>query len=541
MASEFSRRASQAIAMPADHYQSRTLPQVVTGAAATYGERMAITDGEVRLTYSGLDAARIRAARAFIAAGLAKGDRIAIWAPNIYQWIIAAIGAQSVGGVLVPLNTRLKGAEAAYILQASGARLLFTVGEFLGVNYPEQLQGHELPDLEQTVLLSGLAAGAASWEDFLAAGDSVAVEMVDERAAALSPDDTLDILFTSGTTGKPKGVVTCHGQNIRTFETWSATVGLRSDDNYLIINPFFHSFGYKAGWLASIIRGAHMLPVQTFDLDEVLARIPRDRISMIPGPPTIYQSLLAHPRRGDYDLSSLRLAVTGAAPVPVALVQQMREELGFEVVVTAYGLTETCGVVSICRADDSAERISHSSGRAMDGVQMKCVDADGAEVPAGEAGEIWCRGFNVMRGYLDNPAETARAITPDGWLMTGDVGVMDADGYVRITDRIKDMFIVGGFNCYPAEIENSLCSMPGVARAAVIGVPDERLGEVARAYIVPVPGAGLDEAAVIDWCRENMANYKVPRSVRFLEAFPLNAGGKVLKTELRQLAAGDQA
>jgi acyl-CoA synthetase (AMP-forming)/AMP-acid ligase II len=442
--------------------------------------------------------------------------------------------------VLVPLNTRLKGAEAAYILNASGARLLFTVGEFLGVNYPAMLAGQSLPGLEQIVLLEGSAAGTTGWEAFLASGRAVADESVSQRAAAVAPEDTLDILFTSGTTGKPKGVVTCHGQNIRTFETWSATVGLRADDNYLIINPFFHSFGYKAGWLAAIIRGAKMLPVKSFDLDEVLATIARERISMIPGPPTIYQSLLAHPRRGEFDLSSLRLAVTGAAPVPVTLVEQMRSELGFEVVVTAYGLTESCGVVSICRADDSAERISHSSGRAMDGVEMKCVDAAGQAVATGEPGEIWCRGFNVMQCYLDNPEETARAITADGWLRTGDVGVMDADGYVRITDRIKDMFIVGGFNCYPAEIENTLSGMPGVARAAVIGVPDERLGEVARAYIVPVAGAELDEAAVIEWSRANMANYKVPRSVRFLDAFPLNAAGKILKTELRQAAAEER-
>ena len=527
--------------IPTEDYRARTLPQVVAESAVTYGDRVAITDGDVALTYAELDRARIRSARAFLAAGLEKGDRIAIWAPNIYQWIIAAIGAQSVGGVLVPLNTRLKGAEAAYILRASGARLLFTVDEFLGVNYPELLQGQDLPALEQRVLLSGECPGCSTWDDFLMAGESVSAEAVARSAAALSPDDILDILFTSGTTGAPKGVVTCHGQNIRTFETWSATVGLRSDDNYLIINPFFHSFGYKAGWLAAIIRGARMLPVKTFDLDEVLAVIPRERISMIPGPPTIYQSLLAHPRRDEYDLSSLRLAVTGAAPVPVSLVEQLREEFGFEVVVTAYGLTESCGVVSICRADDSAERISHSSGRAMDGVEMKCVDAAGNDVAAGEPGEIWCRGFNVMRGYLDNPEETAQAITADGWLRTGDIGVMDADGYVRITDRIKDMFIVGGFNCYPAEIENSLCSMPGVARAAVIGVPDNRLGEVALAYIVRAPGAELDEAAVIDWSRSNMANYKVPRQVRFLQEFPLNAAGKVLKTELRQLAASESA
>ena len=527
--------------MSADQYHARTLPQLVSQAAELHGDRIAISDNGIQLSYRQLDEARVEAGRAFIAAGLNKGDRIAIWAPNIYQWIIAAIGAQSVGGVLVPLNTRMKGAEAAYILRASGARLLFTVGDFLGVCYPQLLAGEELPALEQVVVLEGEVEGTTSWSDFLATGAAVDAAEVASRAAALDPEDTLDILFTSGTTGNPKGVVTAHGQNIRTFENWSATVGLRADDNYLVINPFFHSFGYKAGWLAAIIRGAKILPVKSFDLDAVLAQIERDRISMIPGPPTIYQSLLAHPSRDDFDLSSLRLAVTGAAPVPVSLVEQMREELGFEVVVTAYGLTESCGTVSICRADDSAERISHTSGCAMDGVEMMCVDSQGKPVATGTEGEIWFRGFNVMKGYLDNPEETAKTITADGWLKTGDVGVMDEDGYIRITDRIKDMFIVGGFNTYPAEIENILCSMPGVARAAVIGVPDERMGEVARAYIVPSADADLDETGVINWSRDNMANYKVPRSVRFLEELPMNAGGKVLKNELRELAARESA
>ncbi|MEZ5566827.1 MAG: AMP-binding protein [Halioglobus sp.] len=347
---------------PEQPYRARTLPQVVAQAAAAYGERPAITDGPVVLSYAQLDAQRIRAARAFLAAGLQKGDRIAIWAPNVYQWIIAATGAQTVGGVLVPFNTRYKGAEAAFVLRASGARMLFTVGEFLGVRYPGMLVGHELPALERTVLFSGDATDTQPWDEFLSAGETVPVDEVESRAAALTPDDALDILFTSGTTGNPKGVVTAHGQNIRTFETWSGTVGLCSDDNYLIINPFFHSFGYKAGWLAAIIRGAHILPVLNFDLDAVMAQIQRDRISMIPGPPTIYQSMLAHPERDKYDLSSLRLAVTGAAPVPVELVRKMREELGFQVVVTAYGLTESCGVVSICRPDDSAERIYPPAG-----------------------------------------------------------------------------------------------------------------------------------------------------------------------------------
>ena len=525
--------------MPEPQYTARTLPQVVADAAAAYGSRPAITDGDIRLTYAELDAARIQSARAFIAAGLAPGDRVAIWAPNIYQWIVAAIGAQSVGGVLVPLNTRYKGSEAAYIIRSSGAKILFTVAEFLGARYPEMLADQDLPSLQRTVTLSGDAVNCQSWQDFLAAGGVVSAEDVERRISAITPDDTLDILFTSGTTGNPKGVVTCHGQNIRTFETWSATVGLRSDDNYLIINPFFHSFGYKAGWLAAIIRGAHILPVLNFDLDAVLAQIARDRISMIPGPPTIYQSLLAHPRREDYDLSSLRLAVTGAAPVPVELVRQMREVLGFEVVVTAYGLTESCGVVSICRADDSAERISHTSGCAMEGTEIQCVDKDGHRVAPGVEGEIWARGFNVMQHYFNNPQATAETLVDDGWLRTGDVGVMDEDGYVRITGRIKEMFIVGGFNCYPAEIENILCDMPGVARAAVIGVLDERMGEVAQAFVVKAAGADLDEASVIDWARSQMANYKVPRAVIFLEELPMNAGGKVDKVALAKRAHGE--
>jgi acyl-CoA synthetase (AMP-forming)/AMP-acid ligase II len=522
--------------MSTQQYNARTLPQVVSEAAATHGPRIAITDGAVQITYLELDEARVRAARAFTAAGLKKGERVAVWAPNIYQWIIAAVGAQSVGGVLVPLNTRYKGVEAAYVLDASGAKMLFTVAEFLGARYPQMLIDQSLPGLESMVLLSGEASGCQSWDAFLSSGDAVPVEEVARREAELTPEDTLDILFTSGTTGNPKGVVTCHGQNIRTFENWSATIGLRSDDNYLIISPFFHSFGYKAGWLAAIICGARILPVMNFDLDVVLEQIEREKVSMLPGPPTIYQSILAHPRRRNFDLSSLRLASTGAAPVPVELVRQMREDLGFDVVVTAYGLTECCGVMTICRADDSAERISHSSGRAMDGVEVKCVDPEGQTVAPGTDGEIWCRGFNVMQHYFNNPDATAEALTDDGWLKTGDVGVMDEDGYVRITGRIKEMFIVGGFNCYPAEIENILCDMPGIARAAVIGVPDERMGEVARAYLVRDAEAQLDEAAVIDWARANMANYKVPRSVVFLDEFPMNAGGKVDKAELAKRA-----
>ncbi len=511
----------------------RTLSQLVEQAADQYGDHIAIEDGATQLSYTQLNTARRRSAAAFVAAGLSRGDRIAIWAPNIYQWILAAIGAQTLGIVLVPINTRWKGAEAAYALNMSQVKILFTVGDFLGQCYPDLLAGEELPHLQQIVMLAGTATDTLGWDEFLAGGADISDQQVDELAALVTPDDVLDIGFTSGTTGAPKGVVTTHGQNIRVFEVYTQTIGLRSDDNYLIISPFFHSFGYKAGWLSAIICGAKILPVLTFDLDSVLAQIERDKVTMLPGAPTIYQSILAHPNRKDYDLSSLRLCSTGAAPVPVELVNQMRNELKFEVVVTAYGMTETCGVITICRPDDPADIISGSSGRAMEGVEVKIVDRDGDELPRGEAGEIWTRGYNVMQCYLDNPQATAETITPDGWLKTGDIGVMDAGGYVDITDRIKDMFIVGGFNCYPAEIENRLCSLEGVSQAAVIGMPDERMGEVACAFVIPMPGANLDAQQLIDWCKDNMANYKVPRVLHLVDSLPTNASGKVLKTELR--------
>jgi acyl-CoA synthetase (AMP-forming)/AMP-acid ligase II len=508
------------------------MPRLLAWAAARNAGRVALEEAGIRLDFAALDAARRRAARAFIAAGTAHGDRVAIWAPNRHEWVVAATGAQSVGAIVVPLNTRMKGAEAAYILRCSGSRLLFTVGEFAGNRYPVMLEGCDLPALQRVVCF-----GEPAWLDFLAAGDDIDEAELRARETAVQPADILDLMYTSGTTGNPKGVMSGHGQNIRAFDTWGRTVGLEATDNYLIINPFFHSFGYKAGWLAAIIRGARILPVASFDVEEVLHRIQCERVSMLPGPPTIYQSLLAHPGRRNYDLSSLRLAVTGAATVPLDLIRRMHSELGFDTVLTAYGLTETCGVVTISSAGDPPELIATSAGRAMPGVELQCVNGAGEAVPAGEPGEVWVRGYNVMQGYFDDPRATAEAITADGWLKTGDIGVMNADGYLRITDRIKDMFIVGGFNCYPAEIENLLCSMEGVAQAAVIGVADERMGEVAKAFIVRRAGADLSAEAVIDWCRRNMANYKVPRSVEFLDALPLNAAGKVLKTALRARAA----
>ncbi|MEZ5144964.1 MAG: FadD3 family acyl-CoA ligase [Acidimicrobiales bacterium] len=525
-----------------------TTPKLVLAQAAHLGDHPAVVDGDTVITFAGLADRVLDAARAMVAAGLQPGDRASIWAPNVWEWIVAALGLHAAGGVLVPLNTRFKGAEAAYVLGKSSARLLFTVTDFLDTDYVELLRAAAggpvegrpiggLPALEQIVVLRGAVAEAASsFGAFLERGGDVDPAEAHERAAAVAPEDLSDILFTSGTTGQPKGVMTAHAQNLRAFRDWAAVVGLRHGDRYLVVNPFFHAFGYKAGILASLMTGATLYPQLVFDVPQVMQRVVDEQITMLPGPPTLYQTILHHPDLATFDMTSLRLAVTGAAAIPVELIVQMREKLGFETIITGYGLTEACGIATMCRYDDDPETIATTSGRAIPDVEVRCVGDDGAEVARGEPGEVVVRGYNVMHGYFDEPEETAATIDADGWLHTGDIGVMDERGYLRITDRLKDMFIVGGFNAYPAEIENLMLAHDGIAQVAVIGVPDERMGEVAMAFVVPRPDATVDPDEVIGWCRERMANYKVPRRVAVVDELPLNATGKVLKFELRARA-----
>ncbi|MER7761815.1 FadD3 family acyl-CoA ligase [Streptomyces sp. NPDC097619] len=511
-----------------------SVPRLVREAAARFGDREAVVDGRTRISYAELGARVERAAAACLAAGTRPGDRVAVWAPNGLDWIVSALGAVTAGAVLVPLNTRFKGAEAAYVLARSRARLLFVTGTFLGTSYVASLRRAAaegpgsgplpgLPHLERVVVLSEDAPEEfGTWKEFLAGGDAVTAAEVRDRADAVRGEDPSDIVFTSGTTGRPKGAVISHAQTLRCYAVWSELAGLREGDRYLIVNPFFHTFGYKAGIIACLMRGAVMVPQPVFDVDTVLANIAAERISVLPGPPTLHQSLLDHPARDHHDLSALRLVVTGAAVVPLRLVERLRSELRIATVLTAYGLSEASGIVTMCRRGDPAETVAATSGRAIPGTEVKLVD-----------GEVWVRGHHVMRGYFEDPEETARAVTPEGWLRTGDVGVLDAAGNLRITDRIKDMFIVGGFNAYPAEIEQLLGLHPDVADAAVVGIPDPRLGEVGKAYVVRRPGSVLTADDLIAWSRREMANYKVPRRVEFLAELPRNASGKVLKTELR--------
>ena len=524
-----------------------TTPALIACGAARYGTHIAIETAEGNLSYAQLDTARIEAARALMSCDIKAGDRVAIWAPNVAAWIVAALAVHSAGAALVPVNTRMKGMEAGAILEDSGARLLFCCGSFLGDSYPAMLAAHRPASLERVVVfdaapavtdeVSHLDLNAScdeTWAAFLLRAAATSLDAFRARESAVQPDTLMDIMFTLGTTGRPKGVMTTHGQNLRAAHDWAAIATLRDDDRYLIVNPFFHAFGYKAGWLAALAGGATILPHLVFNPQQVLERIVHERVSVLPGPPTLYHALLDTPNLSARDLSSLRVAVTGAAAIAPSLVERMRAQLGFDVVLTGYGLTESCGFATLCRAGDDAQTVAGTSGRAMPGVEIRIADSQGSAVATGVTGEVLIRGYNVMQGYFRQPDTACDTVDAEGWLHTGDLGVLDENGYLRITDRIKDMFIVGGFNCYPAEIERLFSAHPAVAQIAVVGVPDERLGEVGHAYVVLRSGTQAGAAELSEWARRNMANYKVPRHLTFVAQLPTSAAGKVLKYRLRE-------
>ncbi|MFZ2173330.1 MAG: FadD3 family acyl-CoA ligase [Rhodococcus sp. (in: high G+C Gram-positive bacteria)] len=474
----------------------RTIPEMVLTVGDRFGDAEAVVDGDLRITFTELADRVRRAAGAFASAGVDKGDRVAIWAPNSAQWIIAAFGLLTAGGVLVPVNTRYKADEANDIIRRSGAKMVLVQKGFLGLDFTAP---HDVPviDLKSEFLSSG-----APFE------------------CAVNGEDIADIMYTSGTTGRPKGVMMNHRQTLRMFAEWCDLADLREGDRYLIVNPFFHMFGYKAGLIASMIRGATVLPVPVLDVDEVLALVEREKVTMLPGPPTLYQSLLS--AQGRHDLSSLRAAVTGSADIPVELIRRVRSELPFHTIMTGYGLSEG-GTATASRPGDTFEQIATTVGTPCDGIEVRIADD----------GEVLIRGYNVMQGYLDDPVATAETIDPDGWLHTGDLGNLDGGGRLRIVGRKKDMFIVGGFNAYPAEIEGFFLEHPAVGQVSVIGIPDERLGQVGKAFVVPK--GPVTEEDLIAWARKRMAGFKVPRVVELLDALPLNATGKVMKDQLKSL------
>ena len=541
-----------------------TIPAALDRAASLFGGKTAIAEPDgPRLTYQQVHSRARRIAAALAAAGILAGDRVAIWSPNTHHWVVAALGAQTAAATLVPVNTRFTGAEALDVIGRSGARALFVAGPFLGADRLAMLRAADEAEpghlgrlrLIITVPVEDAGDGTDSrwagkevlgWAELERRAAGAPAALAAQRAAAIRPDDVSDILFTSGTTGRSKGAMSSHRRALAVAKSWADCGALTSADRYLVLNPFFHSFGYKAGILVCLLTGATIVPQLVYEPQQTMRLIETERITVLPGAPTIYQTILDHPARASHDLTSLRLAVTGAAVVPVALVERMQAELAFDTVLTAYGLTEAV-VVTMCRPGDAPRTVATTSGRATAGFEIRISGADAGGAGAHGApwhgagsdgtGEILLRGPNVMLGYLDDPAATKEAIDSDGWLHTGDVGRLDAEGNLTITDRLKDMYICGGFNVYPAEVEQVLARLDGVAESAVIGVPDARLGEVGKAFVVTRPGCQLTESEVLAHCRERLANYKRPRQVEFRSQLPRNPAGKPLKRLLREESA----
>jgi len=530
--------------------ESQTIPTLLH-EVADFGSHLAAVDGDKKVTYADLEREVHRVARAYLANGVRRSDRVALWVPNRMEFILSMLGAQAIGAAVVPLNTRFTGHEAITILQRSRSSILIVADGFLGLNYSQMLIDATatidpagglpgvLPNLRLTVGLDSVPpmASGSDWESFLISGETVSDTELKDALDSVLPEDVMDILYTSGTTGVPKGVMSSHRQTIGVARAWAIGADLKAEDRYAIVNPLFHGFGYKAGMISSLVAGSTMYPVLTFVADDLLDLVQQEKISVLPGVPTIFTTLIDHPNLKNYDLSSLRFAIAGATAAPETLFRDMVHILGFTRVAQAYGLTE-CVVATMSRPGESLEHAQETTGPAVEGIEIKIVDEAGYDLPVGEDGEIWIRGDNVMLGYFEDEDATRAVVDDAGWFHSGDIGRLDEHGCVKITDRLKDMFIVGGFNVYPAELENVLRKHPAVNESAVIGVEDKRLGSVGRAYVAllhdvdPRP----TEKELEEFCRERLANFKVPRDFVFVDSFPRNATGKILKSDLRDAA-----
>ncbi|MFI6539721.1 AMP-binding protein [Nonomuraea sp. NPDC050547] len=509
-----------------------TLPRMLRAQASAYPDTL-VVEGPVRLTLRELREQAAAVARGLMALGVGPGDRVAVWGINDAAWVAHAFGVWDAGAVIVPLSSRYKGFEAAEIIARAGAEVLVTGPGAGGAVLADLLP--PLPDLRHVIVPDGVRRAATlTASELVETGEGD----VEARALAVKPDDLCEIMSTSGTTGTPKGVMLDHAQVLRGYWDWAEIVTLGPDDRYPVIAPFNHGFGLNAGLIACVLRRATMMPVGVFTPDALMALVESGKVSILAGPPTLFARLLDELDRRDWDVSSLRVAICGAASVPAPLITRLVERVGLERVINAYGLMEGT-VVSMTRAGDPIEVIATTTGRAVPGIEVKIVDLGGEEVPPGERGEVLQRGYGVMRGYWGEPGRTAEAIDADGWLRTGDVGVLDEAGNLSIVDRKKELFIVNGFNVSPAEVEALLLREGSLAQAAVVGVPDDDSGEAGWAFVVPRSGARVDGEALRAWARENMSNFKVPKRVIVVEELPANPNGKTDKIALRRMAAGD--
>lgn len=521
----------------------KTLSLVLSETAAKFPDRNVIISQGRRFTYRELDEQVDRLARGLIALGVEKRDKVGIWMPNIPEWIIACFAVARIGAVVVPMNTRYKSHEVRHILEDSEATTLFLVDSFVGIDYLsmiDEIRGR-LPDLKHVITVGETGIGMHGFGEVVTLGEAhVEHEVLTAREVACSSEENAFILYTSGTTGNPKGAMLSHHNMTENARQVTEVLQATEKDVFLLAVPFFHCFGCVMGILGAISRGASIVLIPVFKANEALKLVEKERVTVLYGVPTMFVLELEEYRKGKadgsrYDVSSLRTGIMAGAPCPVEVMQGTMDELGCNVSI-AYGLTEASPVITMTRFDDSVERRVETVGRSLPGIEVKIVDDDHRPLPPGEMGELACRGYNVMLGYYRMPKQTAETIDADGWLYSGDLATMDEEGYVKIVGRKKDMLITGGFNVYPAEIEEYLFTHPKVQNVSVIGVPDDMMGEVAIAYVIPRDGMTIHPQEIVDYCAGEIANFKVPRYVEVVDQLPITQSGKVQKFRLREAA-----
>jgi fatty-acyl-CoA synthase len=508
--------------------------------AGEFGEREALVSCEqgVRLSWAELDLAVDRLARGLLAAGLERGDRVGIWSPNCAEWTLTQFATARVGVILVNVNPAYRTSELSYALRHSGCRMLISARQTKNSDYAAmvgEVQG-ELPALERVVWLED-----PSWEELQADGEAVEAAAVAAREAELSPKQPINIQYTSGTTGLPKGATLSHRNILGNGYLVGAGCRYDESDRICIPVPFYHCFGMVMGNLAALTHGACMvIPAPSFDPRASLAAVAAERCTSLYGVPTMFIAELDHPEFADFDLSSLRTGIMAGSTCPIEVMRRVIAEMHMDEVTICYGMTETSPVSTQTAAHDPLEKRVGTVGRVHPHVEVKVADPESGEtVCRGETGELCTRGYSVMLGYWEDPERTAEAIDAEGWMHTGDLATMDDEGYLAIVGRSKDMVIRGGENVYPREVEEFLYTHPAVADVQVIGVPDERYGEELMAWVTVSPGATLDSEEVRDFCRGQIAHFKVPRYVKLVDGFPMTVTGKVQKYKMRETAIAE--
>jgi len=489
----------------------------------------------IRWNYEELDRQIELVAKGLMAAGIERGDRVALWSPNRIEWVLIQYATARIGAIMVCVNPAYRQVELTYVLKQSGAKMITAAPSFKTSDYKSQVEQvrDDTPDLIHAVFF-----GESSWDDLLASGDSISADKVAARAASLSNTDPINIQYTSGTTGLPKGATLTHRNILNNGFFVAEGCGYTHIDRVCIPVPLYHCFGMVMGNLGSTSHGACMVfPDEAFEPGSVLTTVEEERCTSLYGVPTMFIAELNHPDFHKFDLSSLRTGIMAGSTCPVEVMKQVIEHMHMKDVTICYGMTETSPVSTQTDANDSLEQRTSSVGRVHPHVEIRIADPETDQVvPRGQSGEFQTRGYSVMQGYWQEPDKTASAIDSEGWMHTGDVAVMDDDGYVDITGRIKDLIIRGGENISPREIEEYLFTSNDVEDVQVVGVPDKKFGEQVCAFVRSAPDTSPTEDSIKDFCRERVAHFKVPHYVLFTDEFPMTVTGKIQKFRLREIA-----